>query len=159
VEINDGKWHFVEYPKESKLTYFTLKIDMMSTKVRLRIQGFRKMYYDDHSFLGEIAETPYEHEIKIQDFIWKVRWDTRWDTVNFVTGLYQTYENHNADFRVLPEYVLPMFNIKLPRTTQPVSYKITSSTPKPMSNTPTPPKHCGTDGRCSSKGMIQAPVT
>ncbi|CAB4021189.1 Hypothetical predicted protein, partial [Paramuricea clavata] len=145
VEINDGKWHFVEYAKESN--YFTLKVDMISTNVLLRSIGFRKMDYDDHSFLGEIAETPYKHDIKIQDFVWKVRWDT----VNFVTGLFQTYEDYNAYFRVLPEYVLPIFNRKLPRTAQPLNYKITSSTPKPMSNTPTPSKHRCTEGPCSSK--------
>ncbi|CAB3987316.1 neurexin-3-like isoform X1 [Paramuricea clavata] len=148
VEINDGKWHFVEYAKESYC--FTLNVDMISTEVSLTNMGFRKMDYDDHSFLGEIAETPYKHDIKIQDFVWKVRWDT----VNFVTGLFQTYEDYNAYFRVLPEYVLPIFDRKLPRTAQPLSYKITSSTPKPMSNTPTPSKHRCTEGRCSSKGMI-----
>ena len=90
------------------------------------------MDYDVESFLGEIAQKPYEDKIRIQNFIWRAD-----KTVNFVTGLYRSYENHNEGFKVLPVAKLPTFNKELP-----------NSTPKTMLNTPTKPDRYCTEGRC-----------
>lgn len=145
MNIKDNKWHYVSYTKKTK--YFTLTVDeTTSDKQRIQDSSFRKMDYGDHSFLGEIAEKPYINEIKIQDFIWGTfPSKTTMDTVNFVTGLYSTYENHNAGFCVLPDGHLPRFNRKLP-----------SSTPKPMPNTLAPISHCD-EGPCDegpTEGMM-----
>jgi hypothetical protein len=148
VGISDDKWHTVQYIKRKK--DFLLKVDNKQTDpVAIKKIGYSKMDYFDHSFLGEIAPSRYESKIQIQDFIWETVWhETRVkkkvDAVNFVTGLYSTYGNHNGGFSVVPHNILPTFNKKLP-----------SSTPKTMASTPSQPyPHC-TEGRCTTRGKIQ----
>lgn len=111
VTISDGQWHVVHYKKTK--SYFTLTVGETSKKVP--IKEFKKMDYDYYSLLGEVARTKYEYEIKIVDFVWRTAVA---NDVNFVTGLYSTYESHNGGFSVLPSNGLPIFNRELPSLTQ-----------------------------------------
>ena len=145
VTVSNGKWHTVHYRKEPSRV--SLQVDKIRpiTK-RITKMDHSKMDYDRQSFLGEKAQRQYDSKerIVIQDFIWTTK-GNKDDVANFVTGLYSTYGSHNAGFSVVPDNELPKFNKKLP-----------SSTPKTMSSIPSQPSpHC-TEGRCTTRGMIQS---